>query len=296
MTRLVPFLIASVLFHGLILGSSLPWMNRSSSPGHSDAFEENLFVEVVAEQERTAAALTPSAIDAAASAESQPTKESTQPQESPQEERPVEEEPKTEIVPGEDDPSPSVVARETAEPKTDFIDSDEEAPESQDKPAQQYQDQEVIEKKEPEDEADNSTKEDKKIEETQKETPESKTSIAQIASRQSVFRGSRGHDLADFKAKVIAAIKKASYYPRKAARKKDRGVVLVRFILWKDGRVDDIEISRSSGSKLLDEAAVETMRKATKDFPKFPQSLQADHLIYAVPIVFKGKGESKTRN
>ncbi|MFC1835493.1 energy transducer TonB [Thermodesulfobacteriota bacterium] len=264
MIRLVPFFCVSLLFHVFVLGATNPWGDRATSPGLPDGYER-LFVEVVAQQELTAAAPTPSAVDAAASAESQPNDEPTAPEEPPEEEPPVEEEPETEPVPDQEDPSPPVLATKTEEPKADFVDSDQP------------------------------TKEDKEEtdEDTQEETPDSTASMAQIASRQSVFKASRGKDLADLKARVIAAIKKASYYPRKSARRKERGEVIVSFRLWKDGRVDGIEIRRSSGSEILDEAAVKTMRKAAKDFPKLPQSLRVDHLVYAVPIVFKGKGNRR---
>ncbi|MDQ7785647.1 MAG: energy transducer TonB [Desulfomonilaceae bacterium] len=295
MMRLIPFLFFSILFHGMILGTSVPWINRVSSPGHPRVVEENLYVEVVAEQEFTAAALTPSAVDTAASAKSQPTKEPERPKETRQDQPPAEEKPEPTMAQDEADPSPTLLVTKTEEPRADFVESDKEVPEPPEKPTEQKQFKEIVKEKPPEKETDISVKEDKKEpeEDNKEERPESKPSIAQIASRQSVFRASPGHDLADFKAKVIAAIRKASYYPRKAARNKKRGEVVVSFRIWKDGKVDGIEIKRSSGSDLLDQAAIETVRKAIQNFPDVPASLRTDPLGYAVPIVFKGKGGVK---
>lgn len=292
MMRLIPYLFISVMVHGFILGASDPWVDRVTSPGHPGVVEETLYVEVVAEQQVTAAALTPSAVDTAAATESQPTEEPTKPREIPKEQPPVEEETCSSVTA---DPALAILAMKTEEPRADFVQSDEEVPEPPEKPTEQKQVKEIDKEIPTEEETDKPVKQDKEKpeEDNKEETPESKPSIAQIASRKSVFRASPGHDLADFKAKVIAAIKKASYFPRKAARKKKRGEVVVSFRIWKDGKVDGIEIRRSSGSDLLDEAAIETVRKASKNFPKVPATLCTDSLGYAVPIVFKDKGKEK---
>ena len=62
---------------------------------------------------------------------------------------------------------------------------------------------------------------------------------------------------------------------------------MVRFRIWKGGEVDSIAISSTSGSKILDKAALQIVRKAEKNFPKVPDFFQGKHLVYAVPIIFK---------
>lgn len=259
MTRLAPFLAVSLFLHSLLLVAGMRWIDDLTPPGHVLGNEECVFVEVVADKVMIAAAPTPSMIDSAPSPESQPKEEP----------EPILEE---DVVP------PPIVARASEDSKADFIQSEEPPPETVEPVEECLQ------------ERDNPEEELEEVEEdTEQETPEAVTSIPQVASRQSVFKASRGHDLADFKAKVIAAIKKASYYPKKAARKKVRGEVVVSFRIWKDGRVDGIEIVQSARSKLLDEAATRIVQEAIKDFPRVPIFIRGNHLAYAVPIVFREK-------
>ncbi len=272
MIRFAPFLTVSVLLHGLLFMAGVPWIVQRTSAGSVNGIEECLFVEVVADHEQTASAPTPAAVDAAAATESRPTQDEGRQQELDEEvpEPEKEHEPKT----TEDDetPAPPVLARSSPEP-TDLFNSEEEQPELQELKEEDRKKKDV--------ERDN--------ERTQEATPESVASIPQVASRQTVWRAARGHDLTDFKAKVIAAIKKASYYPRGAAKKKERGKVVLRFRIWRDGHVDGIEIVHSSESKVLDETATAILQKAIDDFPSVPDFFQEQHLVYAVPIIFTGK-------
>jgi protein TonB len=119
---------------------------------------------------------------------------------------------------------------------------------------------------------------------------QSNAAPAQIASLQTRLRAAKGRDLADFKAGVIAAIKEASYFPRKAARKRQYGRALVKFRIHRDGSISGISVARSSGHEVLDKAAKKIVRKASKKFPRFPEKLKTDDLSYLVPIVFKKKG------
>lgn len=50
---------------------------------------------------------------------------------------------------------------------------------------------------------------------------------------------------------------RAPEYPRSAQNRGTQGTVVVRFLLAKDGGVDDVEIVESSGSNALDRAAME---------------------------------------
>ena len=58
-------------------------------------------------------------------------------------------------------------------------------------------------------------------------------------------------------------------YPHLARRLKWQGIVLVSFVVMKDGLVKNIQIERSSGRKILDEHAVETVQR-TLPFPNPP--------------------------
>lgn len=297
MIRLAPFFIVSLVLHGLFLVAQGPWSNPFTLPGDPGATEELLFVEVVAEKELTASAPSPAMIDSIESKESQPEKETHPEEETKAEPPPTPEEPVHEPVVEKPETPQPVLARTSEEPKADFVTSDDipsdlpDAVELVKEPPKTEQDPQPIEEKKPKTEED--VVEEKKEQETQQEAPKAVASVSQVASRQSVFLATRGRDLVDYKAKVIAAIKKASFYPRKAARRRERGQVIVRFRIWKDGRVDNIEIARSSGSEILDKAAREIVQKAINDFPPAPDFFHGISMAYAVPIVFREKGKSR---
>ena len=68
--------------------------------------------------------------------------------------------------------------------------------------------------------------------------------------------------------KVIAAVKKHKSYPNNARRMKHQGVVEVRFLLKTDGSIDELKVTKSSGFELLDNGALENVKKASSEFPK----------------------------
>lgn len=68
-------------------------------------------------------------------------------------------------------------------------------------------------------------------------------------------------------------IERARFYPDQARRQGVEGVVEVEFTLSSDGRVEDVKVLRSSGSPLLDEASIETIKRAApypvvEDWPR----------------------------
>ena len=81
--------------------------------------------------------------------------------------------------------------------------------------------------------------------------------------------------------KVIAAVKKHKSYPNNARRMKHQGVVEVRFLLKKDGSIDELKVTKSSGFESLDNGALENVKKASSEFPK-PK--EAQYLRF--PIAF----------
>ena len=288
MIRVAPFFLVSFLFHGVLLFGSLSWFPWITSPGHPGVHEERLFVEVVAETPMMASAPTPSATDSAASTPSKPSKELTK-QEQTREEPPQTTEEAEPETPQNKDATPlPVLARASEEPDPDFVRSEEPPTESPEPIAQHAHHEKEEETKDPTEDPVPKEREKELSADTQQQSAPSPASTPRVASRRTVVtRSCRGHDLVDYKAKVIAAIKKASFYPRKAAKKKQRGTAVVRFRIWRGGKVDSIEISCSSGSKILDEAALQIVQKAEKNFPKVPDFFQGQHLVYAVPIVFK---------
>jgi protein TonB len=84
---------------------------------------------------------------------------------------------------------------------------------------------------------------------------------------------------------LVGAIHRNKHYPRAARARRDEGKVVVSFVIRKTGRLEDIRIARSSGSELLDEAALETIRRVNP-FRPLPDELRKESWALAVPIVF----------
>lgn len=83
-------------------------------------------------------------------------------------------------------------------------------------------------------------------------------------------------------AKMQSAIKKHQKYPKRATKMRHQGVVEVSFFFKTNGTVSDVKVIKSSGFDSLDEAAMEAIKKASKEFP----ILEKDYLI-KIPMAYK---------
>jgi periplasmic protein TonB len=79
-------------------------------------------------------------------------------------------------------------------------------------------------------------------------------------------------------------IQNSLVYPAMARRLKIEGVVLVHFILTRDGRVKSALIEQKSGSTSLDSKALETVLGLSGEYPKLPKEMQLK-----IPIAFSLK-------
>jgi TonB family protein len=61
---------------------------------------------------------------------------------------------------------------------------------------------------------------------------------------------------------IRSALERTKTYPRLARERGIEGTVLVRFHVLPSGEVDAVEVSRSSGAKVLDDASVKTVYRA----------------------------------
>jgi len=62
-------------------------------------------------------------------------------------------------------------------------------------------------------------------------------------------------------------------YPPLARRMNWSGTVTLKFVVRNDGSADSIEVLKSSGHRLLDQTAMDTVREAAP-FPKPPMSAE----------------------
>ncbi|ECH7263444.1 energy transducer TonB [Campylobacter upsaliensis] len=74
--------------------------------------------------------------------------------------------------------------------------------------------------------------------------------------------------------KIQEAIQKAQIYPLIAQKKRMSGVVKVEFMWMSDKTLADLKIIQSSGYTLLDKSALESIRKASLNFPSYERNLK----------------------
>lgn len=85
---------------------------------------------------------------------------------------------------------------------------------------------------------------------------------AGLASRSGAGGAGGGGGLADLLRSIRRQIEQAKIYPDAARREGIQGTVELRFRIASDGSVEAVEILRSSGSPVLDDASQQTIRRA----------------------------------
>ena len=90
---------------------------------------------------------------------------------------------------------------------------------------------------------------------------------------------------ANYRGKVQAKLQRAKRYPKKAKRKKLKGIVRFSFVIAPDGSVSGIRIRGSSGNAVLDQAALDMIRRASP-MPKFPKGMRLNKLPFDGAIKF----------
>ena len=75
------------------------------------------------------------------------------------------------------------------------------------------------------------------------------------------------------------------YYPGGARADHATGLTMVHFIVRRDGLLDLLEIGKSSGDRVLDDAAYDMVRKA-QPLPRMPDRMHLDWIDLQLPINF----------
>jgi periplasmic protein TonB len=89
---------------------------------------------------------------------------------------------------------------------------------------------------------------------------------------------------AAFQQTLLRHIARFRFYPDQARRDRIQGTVQLVFAMARDGTVSDVWVKTSSGSGILDTAAVETIRKA-QPLPPIPIDLPGE-LNILIPVAF----------
>lgn len=114
-------------------------------------------------------------------------------------------------------------------------------------------------------------------------------STPSIASPEQKSHLKAGDQEQTYKDLILSAIHEAAYYPRTALSHMVHGKAMVSFTINKDGSLENVVIATPANSKVLNEAAVKIVEKASSHFPPVPDSLAKEQVSYVVPIVFKQK-------
>ncbi len=78
--------------------------------------------------------------------------------------------------------------------------------------------------------------------------------------------------------KVRERIKAKWVYPRQAGERNIESELVIEFHIAKDGRLEYIELRHSSGTQILDDAALSAVKLA-QPFPSVPDELLSDGLL-----------------
>jgi TonB family protein len=89
-----------------------------------------------------------------------------------------------------------------------------------------------------------------------------------------------------FMSELSQHIARFRYYPASASILDIQGTAMVSFTLTRDGSLLDLKIMKSAGDEDLDQAALETLKKA-QPLPKIPESMTDDKLKFTLPMIYR---------
>lgn len=84
---------------------------------------------------------------------------------------------------------------------------------------------------------------------------------------------------------VLARLQQAKRFPEQARARGEEGRAIVRLSIQRNGALAQASVTRSSGSALLDQAALETVRRAAP-FPPLPPEIAGAALVLNAPMNF----------
>ncbi|MBY0531082.1 MAG: energy transducer TonB [Xanthobacteraceae bacterium] len=138
----------------------------------------------------------------------------------------------------------------------------------------------------------------KKTEEQKKKQEQAAPSIAAAPNRAAANNGNQSQtgangfiqnggqaDASSYNAIVLAHLQQFRVYPEQARAAKITGVSTVRFTLGASGNVISVSLAGTSGTGILDQAALAMVQRASP-FPPIPPSLGRGSMTFAAPVRF----------
>ncbi len=91
--------------------------------------------------------------------------------------------------------------------------------------------------------------------------------------------------MAEYEQLLVAWLEKHKKYPRRAKRMRIEGEAMVRILIDRDGRVQQVALAQPTGNRLLDRAVIDMAHRASP-FPPMPTDDLRPELAFVVPVVF----------
>jgi periplasmic protein TonB len=107
--------------------------------------------------------------------------------------------------------------------------------------------------------------------------------VTTVAAKPAVAESQRRAEQ-DYFLQVIQKLSRYRYYP-KSHEASENGMVVTRVTVARDGRLLDVELTKSSGFPNLDRGVMETIRQASP-FAPLPAEVTDSQLIFTVPISY----------
>ena len=87
-------------------------------------------------------------------------------------------------------------------------------------------------------------------------------------------------------AQVVSHLARHKHYPIRARRMRHEAVVMLSFVVARDGSVRQAEITGPSQHRALNKA-VQDMLERAKPLPVFPEELPGEEISLSIPVAFK---------
>ncbi len=165
------------------------------------------------------------------------------------------------------------IAKKNSEPKTVVLPQEKVAEEKTDQ--QEKENIETI--------ADNATEDDTESKHPTQPSPSAniENATAKVAMDHGIIESLE----ARYMAALRSAIEANKFYPRRARRLKREGKVVVDFTISRNGQIHDVNIAMTSGTKLLDKAALDAVNKLGQ-FKPIPEQIQYEKWKLEIPMEF----------
>jgi len=93
----------------------------------------------------------------------------------------------------------------------------------------------------------------------------------------------------EYVSRIRDLIDRQKEYPLMARKSGAEGTVYIKFVISRDGRLKRAEVSRSSGRRILDNAAINAVNRVNR-FPAVPESMEEAELNFELPLAYKIAG------